>query len=356
LGGTGIKPYREFFANYVRNLVCLRTRWRRFRPLVTNFYITKQCNLRCRYCYPPGDEPEVDTAVAVELLKKIRPHNPLLNFTGGEPLLHPDLPILLREAKALQFQPLMLSTNGLLIENIIDHLHYVDHLVISLDSLSESVNDLMVGMTGATREIVEKIRLCADLAPKNDYRLGLHAAIAPETLDGLEELVDFCEELGITLSVSPENGCVLPHEGLVDNNLYEAAIDRLIDWKRRGKPIASSFGYLQKIRTFGEHSCYPFLSPRVEPDGRVYLPCQRLKERHVFLQDYESLNQLMLQESNWGQNDPECRHRCYLGCYLEVDEYLHHPLGLLKEPAMRRWMLGPIRNLGGRYKAESRGS
>ena len=83
---------------------------------------------------------------------------------------------------------------------------------------------------------------------------------------------------------------------------------------------------------------------------------KRLKERHVFLQDYESLNQLMLQESNWGQNDPECRHRCYLGCYLEVDEYLHHPLGLLKEPAMRRWMLGPIRNLGGRYKAESRGS
>jgi MoaA/NifB/PqqE/SkfB family radical SAM enzyme len=174
--------------------------------------------------------------VAVELLKKIRPHNPLLNFTGGEPLLHPGLPVLLREAKALQFHPLMLSTNGLLIENILAHLHLVDHLVISLDSLSESVNDLLVGVPGATREIVEKIRLCSELAPKNDYRLSLHAAIAPETLDGLEELVDFCEMLGITLSVSPENGCVLPHEGLVGNPRYEAAIDRLIDWNVRGNP------------------------------------------------------------------------------------------------------------------------
>ena len=131
---SGIKPYREFLANYLRDVFCMWTNWRRFRPLVTNFYITKQCNLRCRYCYPPGDEPEVDTAEALGLLRKIRIHNPLLNFTGGEPLLHPGLPALLHEAKKLQFHPLMLSTNGLLIENILDDLHYVDHLVISLDS------------------------------------------------------------------------------------------------------------------------------------------------------------------------------------------------------------------------------
>jgi MoaA/NifB/PqqE/SkfB family radical SAM enzyme len=321
------------------------TKRRNFRPLVTNFYITKECNLRCRYCYPPGDEISVDTAVALELLEKIRPHNPVLNFTGGEPLLHPDLPVLLRKARDLNFHPLMLSTNGILIERILDHLHLVDHLVISLDSVSEVPNDLLAGVPGATREIISKIEMCAALAPEMGYRLGIHAAITPETLDGLDELVDFCESLDITLSVSPENGAILPNEDLVGSGRYAAAIDRLMELKRQGKPIASSLGYLKKLRNFGGHTCYPFLSPRVEPDGRVYFPCQRLKHRHVYLQDYESLYRLMQLEGDWGQNEPECRHRCYLGCYLEVDEYLHHPHHLAGEPAMRRWILGAGRGL-----------
>lgn len=334
------KPCRELLGNYLRDIFCLCTKWRHYRPLVTNFYVTKRCNLRCRYCYPPGDEPEVETTIALDLLEKIRPHNPVLNLTGGEPLLHPDLPVLLRRAKQLQFYPLLLSTNGILIERVLDHLHHVDHLVISLDSVSEDVNDSLSGVPGVTRQIVESIRLCAALAQQKGYRLGLHSVIASETIEGMEELVHFCESLGITLSVSPEHGNVNPNSRLLDNDRYTAVIDRLIDLKRQGKPIASSHGYLRKIRSFGKHSCYPFLSPRVEPDGRVYFPCQRLKQRYVYLQDYENLQQLMVQESAWEQTAPECRHRCYLACYLEVDEYLHQPLRLLKEVDMRRWIFG----------------
>ena len=350
------KPNKELLANYLRNVFCLYAKWGNFRPLVTNFYITKRCNLRCRYCYPPGDEPEVATAVALELLEKIRPHNPVLNLTGGEPLLHPGLPALLRKARELQFFPLILSTNGIMIERVLNHLHYVDHLIISLDSVAESANDLLSGVPGATRQIVESIRLCAALAPQNDYRLSLHAALAPETIDGVEELVGFCESLGITLSVSPEHGSFHPHAGLVDSSRYTAVIDRLIELKRQGKPIASSNAYLRKIRTFSGHSCYPFLSPRVEPDGRVYFPCQRLKRRYVYLQDYENLYRLMQRESGWGQNDPDCRNRCHLACYLEVDEFLHRPIRLLAEPEIRRWIFGAERGRRKPGSVESRGS
>jgi sulfatase maturation enzyme AslB (radical SAM superfamily) len=50
-------PYVELATNFAIDLWCVRTGSRRFRPLMTNFYVTKGCNLRCRYCYPPGDEP-----------------------------------------------------------------------------------------------------------------------------------------------------------------------------------------------------------------------------------------------------------------------------------------------------------
>src|SRR5512143_733968 len=138
---TRPKPYRELVANYLLDLVCVHFHIRKFRPLVTNFYLTKRCNLRCRFCYPPGDEPEVDGAAAIELLEKIRPHNPVLNLTGGEPLLHEDFGMILRKARHLRFYPILLSTNGLIVDRFQDDLDHLDHLIVTLHSPDPNTND-----------------------------------------------------------------------------------------------------------------------------------------------------------------------------------------------------------------------
>jgi MoaA/NifB/PqqE/SkfB family radical SAM enzyme len=333
------KAYAELFSNYLINLLCFRLHLARFRPLITNFYVTKRCNLRCRYCYPPGEEPELPTSAALALLEKIRPHNPAINFTGGEPLLYKDLPLLIQKAKALRFYPIILSTNGFLIDNIIAHLHLVDHLILSLDSLSEEVNDELCGLKGVTEVIKKNITLCALLAPQKQYHLSLHAVLAPETIPGIEHLVDFCEALDITLSVSPEHGRFYPHPALKKNRDYTHLINRMIAMKKAGRSVACSSGYLKTIRDFSPHRCYPFLSPRVEPDGRIYFPCQRIQKRHVYLQDYDSLCQLMREKA-----DPrffeECSERCFLACYVDVEQYIKNPLAILVEQRIRDWALG----------------
>lgn len=333
------KAYSELFVNYILNLINLRIRARRFRPLITNYYVTKRCNLKCRYCDPVEEEPELDTASALALLEKIRPHNPVLNFTGGEPLLYKDISSLLQKAKKLCFYPIILSTNALLIDRIVDEIHLVDHLIISLDSLDEKINDSLCGREGVTSKIIKKIKECADLAGEKKFHMSLHAVIAPETIVGIEDLVSFCRSLGITLSLSPEHGRFLPHPGLKENMKYTDLIERLITLKDGGSPIACSSGFLKTIRNFSPHRCYPFLTPRVEPDGRVYFPCQRIKKRYVYLQEHDSLYKLMQREIrvNFFQ---ECSERCFLACYVDVENYLKNPLSLLDELPVRNWVFG----------------
>lgn len=336
---TKAKPYLEFILNYLFNVVCLPAKIRRFRPMITNFYLTKRCNLRCRYCYPVGDEPDSALDLDLSLLEKIRPHSPAINFTGGEPLLYKDLIHLLRKAKELGFFPIILSTNGVLADRIIPQAFLVDHLIISLHSLSESVNDAVLGVPGVTQVIVKNIKQCASLSLLSGFQLSLHSVISPETLDGIEDVAHFCQSLGVTWSVSPEHGRYYPHPELVQNQKYTRLIDRLTELKAKTQAIACSYEYLRKIRNFSEHRCYPFISPRVEPDGRVYFPCQRIKQRHVFLQDYKGLIQLMRQEAHWTA-DRDCGHRCFLACYVEVEQYIRNPLMILGEAQIQRLVFG----------------
>lgn len=329
--------------NFLIDFFCLHTRHKRFRPFITNFYVTKQCNLRCRYCYPPGDEPELSGKEAALLLEKIRPHNPSLNITGGEPLLYEDICGLIRKASVLKFNPIILSTNGLLLDRVISELHLVDHVIISLDSLSEVVNENLRGVKGSTSRVIECIERCASLASEKGFDFSIHSVIAPETIDGIEEIVDYCASIGATLSVSPEHGRFYPNPELMNNDRYVNLIDRLIEMKGQGKPVFCSNSYMQKIRNFSSHKCYPFISPRVEPDGRVYLPCQRIRSRYVYLQDYESLYKLMQQEAEWVATQ-DCYRRCFLACYLEVERYIRNPLSLLKEPSIRSLLFGTDRS------------
>ncbi len=335
----GTRPYAELARNFFVDVLNVRRGSRRFLPLMTNLYVTKRCNLRCRYCYPPGPEPELPVDVTLALLEKIRPRNPALNLTGGEPLLYVGIRKLIRRARELKFRPLLLSTNGLLIRRVLDELHLLDHVVISLDSLQREVNEQLTGVPGSTTKILEAIHRCAELLRTQGFGLSLHAVITPENIGGIERVLDFCEEIGATLSVSPEHGRFYPHEELTGNVEYTTLIDRLIELKGHGKPLACSTGYLRTIRDFAKHRCFPFVSPRVEPDGRVYFPCQRIARRSVYLQNYSSLYELMQQEAEWIA-EPDCAQRCFLACYVEVDAYLKNPLSAVGEVWMRRALFG----------------
>jgi len=89
------------------------------RPIVV-WNLTRTCNLKCVHCYTASDAKkypgEIDTAKAKEVLDDLAEFRvPAVLFSGGEPLVRPDLFELAAHARSLGLH-VVLSTNGTLID------------------------------------------------------------------------------------------------------------------------------------------------------------------------------------------------------------------------------------------------
>ena len=124
------------------------------KPVVV-WNMTKACNLRCQHCYAhatagPADR-ELSTGQARAMIDDLAAFGaPVILFSGGEPLMRPDLPALARYAVGRGMRA-VISTNGTLISpdkarELKDiGLSYVG---VSLDGL-QAVHDQFRGMEGA---------------------------------------------------------------------------------------------------------------------------------------------------------------------------------------------------------------
>jgi MoaA/NifB/PqqE/SkfB family radical SAM enzyme len=74
----------------------------RYNPLLAQVVVTRRCNLACGYCNEYDDfsppVPTKDLLARVDHLAKLKTAS--ITFTGGEPLLHPDLDKLIAAARA----------------------------------------------------------------------------------------------------------------------------------------------------------------------------------------------------------------------------------------------------------------
>jgi hypothetical protein len=116
--------------------------------------ITSACNLDCPICYTVNKNDDAHM-LSVEHFSAILRHLgaqhdelDIINFTGGEPTLHPKLPTFLRMAREAGIRRLTVSTNGLklLDEAYVKELAAVDaRIVLSLDTFDPKVDQEMLG-------------------------------------------------------------------------------------------------------------------------------------------------------------------------------------------------------------------
>lgn len=121
--------------------------------------VTDRCNFRCTYCMPAeifkSDHPFLEKSQLLslgELSRLVRAFAALgvekLRLTGGEPLLRPDLPELIRIAKEeIGIAEVALTTNGWLLEKQAGALKAagLDRVNVSVDSLDDEVFGRMNG-------------------------------------------------------------------------------------------------------------------------------------------------------------------------------------------------------------------
>jgi cyclic pyranopterin phosphate synthase len=109
--------------------------------------LTDRCNLRCQYCMPAEGLdwlPKPDVLTADEIIRLVRVAVERLGvrdvrFTGGEPLVRPELVEIVAACARLNPRPkLSLTTNGIGLTRIVDALAAagLDRVNVSLDTLN----------------------------------------------------------------------------------------------------------------------------------------------------------------------------------------------------------------------------
>lgn len=107
--------------------------------------VTDRCNLRCHYCMPAEGMPWIPPGAIMNDDEAVRLTTILaglgvrsLRVTGGEPLLRPGLPGLIRRLSAIPgIGEIAITTNGVLLAPVLDDLvgAGVSRVTVSLDSL-----------------------------------------------------------------------------------------------------------------------------------------------------------------------------------------------------------------------------
>jgi uncharacterized radical SAM superfamily Fe-S cluster-containing enzyme len=90
-------------------------------PILANIDLTNRCNLRCPICFANANvqgyvyEPTYEQVVdMLTLMRNVKPFfPPAIQFSGGEPTIHPRFLEILKAAQSMGFSHLQIATNGI---------------------------------------------------------------------------------------------------------------------------------------------------------------------------------------------------------------------------------------------------
>jgi len=173
------------------------------------FHILTKCNLSCTHCYinknQHGDNTlDIGTirnwlaifSKRADITKgdSNKAGQTNIIFLGGEPTLHPDLHLAVKEAKRLGFKSITIDTNGYLFHNILDKItaDEIDFFSFSLDGATRKTNDAIRGK-GSYDKVMEGIKK----ALSKNFSCSMIYTVSDMNIHELELMPDLVKNLGI---------------------------------------------------------------------------------------------------------------------------------------------------------------
>ncbi|MFY9942480.1 MAG: 12,18-didecarboxysiroheme deacetylase [Desulfobacterales bacterium] len=234
------------------------------RPVVV-WNVTRRCNLKCVHCYAQAKDiafnNELSTRDGKKLIDDLAGFGvPVLLFSGGEPMVRPDLPELAGYAVQMGMRA-VISTNGTLITRekarVLKDIG-LSYVGISLDGM-EAVNDRFRGVKGAYAKALDGIRNCQEAGIK----VGLRFTINKANFAEIPKIFDLLEEMQIPRICFYHLVYAGRGSHLVEDDLSHAesraAVDLIMDRTRdlhdRGKP--------KEVLTVDNHADGPYVYLRL---------------------------------------------------------------------------------------------
>ena len=152
--------------------------------------LTNRCNFKCPVCFATSNassflfEPSFEQVKKMMLtLHNLKPvHAPCLQFSGGEPTLHPRFFDILREARKIGFTQIQIGTNGLSFNNE----------EFAKKASQAGLNVLYLQFDGVTDRVYKKIRGRNALeikkkAIENAHKYHLRTILVPTIIKGVND-------------------------------------------------------------------------------------------------------------------------------------------------------------------------
>jgi hopanoid biosynthesis associated radical SAM protein HpnH len=300
---------------------------RRF-PLVLMLEPLFRCNLKCRGCGKTDYPQEIlrrQLSVEECLAAAEECGAPVVSIPGGEPLLHPEIDVIVRGLTARK-KFVYLCTNGLLVKDRIDDFTPTPYLTfnIHLDGLAEK-HDRLVCRRGTFAEAIAAVETLL----ARGFRVTTNTTIFQgETAENAVKLFDFLTGLGVEgMTVSP--GFSYEKAAGQEQFLNRRATQRLFrEILARGKGRRWRFNhsglYLSFLTGGQDYACTPWGNPTRNIFG-WQKPCYLLNDGSA-----ETFAELMTTTA-WDRyghgRDPRCA-ECMVHCGFEpsaVMDTVRHP-------------------------------
>ncbi len=166
--------------------------------MIISWNSTNQCNMYCDHCYRDSglrSADELNTDEAKTMLKDIAGAGfKIMIFSGGEPLMRPDLLELAAYASEVGLRPVLGSNGTLLNRSLARDLKAsgVMGIGISLDSMDAEKHDRLRQYSGAWEEAVRGMAYCREAG----LAFQIHTTVMDWNQKELESLTDFAVAQG----------------------------------------------------------------------------------------------------------------------------------------------------------------
>lgn len=287
-------------------------------PVLCNYYVTYRCNAACGFCdIWEKPSPYITIEQATENFKALKRLGvKVIDFTGGEPLLHKALPQLLHLAKSMGFITTV-TTNGLLYPKRAEELKgLIDMLHFSLDASSAALHDEM-RKVACFDFVMESIQLAKKLGERPDILFTVFEGNFEE-IEKVYRTISLPNDLVLLLNPSFEYNQVETGGGLSAEQLK-----RLKQWAKK-KLVYLNEAFITLREDGGNHVHDPICKAAsttlvISPENKLVLPCYHLGTQAFDIDNdlyalyhSEKVQKLMALEGRL----PECE-GCTINCYMQ---------------------------------------
>jgi len=287
-------------------------------PVLCNYYVTYRCNATCSFCdIWERPSPYVTLENVRENLRDLKRLGVrVVDFTGGEPLLHRQLPDLLLEAKQLGFIT-TITTNGLLYPKYAERLRgLVDMLHFSLDSPIAEEHDRSRGVP-CFDKVMESIAIARRLGERPDILFTVFEHNVAQIRQLHEEI---CLPNNLVLILNP----VFEYNSVETGERFSEAALQQMTWWGRQKNVYLNDAFIQLRRDGGNHIDDPVCRAAsttlvISPENKLVLPCYHLGLKDIAIDGQlyalyrsDEVQKLVALEGRL----PACE-GCAINCYMQ---------------------------------------